>query len=154
MDGVEAPRGYEITTDPARIDVEAVHAFLTRSYWSPGIPLEPVERAIAGSVSFAVLTGDGELAGFARAVTDRATYAYLADVFVTEPHRGKGLGVWLVEAVLAHPELQGFRRWALATADAHELYRRFGFGPPADPDMHMFIDRDPQELWGPAPGTA
>jgi GNAT superfamily N-acetyltransferase len=133
--------GYEITTDRERIDVAAVHAFLTESYWSPGIGRETVERAIAGSMSFSLLAPDGTQAGFARVITDRATYAYLADVFVLEPHRGRGLGVWLVETVLAHPELQGLRRWALATGDAHGLYARFGFGPPERPALHMFRER-------------
>jgi GNAT superfamily N-acetyltransferase len=140
--------GYAITDDPGRIDVDAVHAELTRSYWSPGIPRDVVERAIAGSLPFGVLAPDGATAGFARAITDRATYAYLGDVYVAAEHRGRGLGKWLVATVLAHPQLQGLRRWALATADAHGLYARFGFGPPADPHMHMFIDRDPRELWG------
>ena len=130
---------YEITTDPARIDVEAVHAFLTRSYWSPGIARETVERAIAHSLPFSLLVEEtGEQAGFARVISDRATYAYLADVYVAEPHRGRGLGVWLVQTIVDHPELQGLRRWALATADAHGLYRRFGFDAPRDPSMHMF----------------
>ena len=130
--------GYEITTDAGRIDVDAVHAFLTRSYWSPGVSRRVVERAIANSLAFGLLAPDGAQAGFARAITDRATYAYLADVYVLEEHRGRGLGVWLVETVLAHPDLQGLRRWALATADAHGLYARFGFAPAARPEMHMF----------------
>jgi GNAT superfamily N-acetyltransferase len=134
--------GFEITTDRDRIDTAAVHAFLTRSYWSPGVTLEIVERAIANSLSFGLLTPDGAQAGFARAVTDRATYAYLADVYVLSEHRGRGLGTWLVRTVVEHPELQGLRRWALATADAHGLYARFGFGPPARPEMHMFREAD------------
>ena len=141
--------GYEITTDPRRIDVAAVHAELTLSYWSPGIPLEVVERAIAGSLPFSLLAADGAQAGFARVVTDRATYAYLADVYVAEAHRGRGLGVWLVECLLEHPDLQGLRRFALATRDAHGLYARFGFAAPARPDIHMFRDADPRELWPP-----
>ena len=130
--------GFAITTDPARIDVAAVHAFLTRSYWSPGIARETVERAIAHSLCFSLLAPDGSQAGFARAITDRATYAYLADVYVAEAHRGRGLGTWLVQTIVEHPDLQGLRRWALATADAHGLYARFGFGPPVRPELHMF----------------
>ena len=80
-------------------------------------------------------------------VTDRATYAYLGDVYVEEAHRGRGLGEFLVSCVVAHPELQGLRRWALATADAHGLYARFGFKPPANPDIHLFIEQAPAELW-------
>ncbi len=133
--------GYEISTDPARLDVDYVHAFLTGSYWSPGIPRETVERAIAGSLNFGLYAPDGAPAGFARVVSDNATFAYLADVFVDPDHRGRGLGVWLVETVLAHPDLQGLRRWALATADAHELYARFGFAPPSRPDHQLFIER-------------
>ena len=103
-----------------------------------GVALGVVERAIANSLSFGLLAPDGSQAGFARAITDRATYAYLADVYVLEEHRGRGLGKWLVQTVLEHPDLQGLRRWALATADAHRLYARFGFGPPRRPEMHMF----------------
>lgn len=141
--------GYAITTDPERIDVAAVHAELTRSYWSPGIPLDVVARGIANSLPFGLLAPDGAQAGFARAVTDRASYAYLADVYVAEAHRGRGLGKWLVETVLGHPDLQDLRRWALATADAHALYARYGFAAAERPEIHMFIDRDPAELWPP-----
>lgn len=145
--------GFEITNDPGRIDVAAVHAFLTTSYWSPGVARETVERAIAGSLPFSLLAPDGAQAGFARAISDRATYAYLADVYVLEEHRGRGLGVWLVQTVLEHPELQGLRRWALATGDAHGLYARFGFAPPRRPELHMFMERDGPGTGGPAPGS-
>ncbi len=106
-----------------------------------------LERGIANSLPFGLYAPDGSQAGFARAITDRATYAYLGDVFVGDGHRGRGLGKFLVRCVLAHPELRGLRRWALATADAHGLYRRFGFDAPGQPAMHMFIDRPPEELW-------
>jgi GNAT superfamily N-acetyltransferase len=119
--------GYEISTDDGRLDVGYVHTFLTGSYWSPGVTRGVVERAIAGSLCFGLYAPGGGQAGFARVVTDRATFGYLADVFVGEEHRGRGLGVWLVQTVLGHPDLQGLRRWMLATADAHELYARFGF---------------------------
>lgn len=143
----EREDGYVVTDDPARIDVAAVHAELTLSYWSPGIPREVVERAIAGSLPFSLLAPDGTQAGFARVVTDRATYAYLADVYVDERHRGRGLGTWLVRCVVEHPDLQGLRRFALATKDAHGLYARFGFAPAAQPGIHMFREADPRELW-------
>jgi GNAT superfamily N-acetyltransferase len=122
--------GYEISTDRARLDLDAIHRFLSEdAYWSPGVEREVVERALANSLCFGLHAPDGAQAGFARAVTDRATFAYLGDVFVLPAHRGRGLGVWLVQTVLAHPDLQGLRRIELATADAHELYARFGFEP-------------------------
>ena len=146
--------GYVVTTDRDRIDLEVLHRELASSYWSPGIPRAVVERAVAHSLPFSLLAPGGAQAGFARAVTDAATYAYLADVFVVDGHRRRGLGKWLVECVLGHPDLQGLRRWALATRDAHGLYRRFGFAAPEDPGLHMFRDRAPEELWPPARGTA
>jgi GNAT superfamily N-acetyltransferase len=119
--------GYLISTDPARLDRAAIWGFLRTAYWSPGVELEVVERSIEGSLPFGLYAPDGEQAGFARVVTDRATFAWLADVFVLSPHRGRGLGVWLVETVLSHPDLQDLRLIVLATADAHTLYGRFGF---------------------------
>jgi GNAT superfamily N-acetyltransferase len=120
--------GYEISTDPARLDIPAVHAYLTRSYWSPGIPLATVERAVRHSLCFGLYSrADGAQAGFARVVTDHATFAYLCDVFVLEAHRGRGLSKLLMRAVMAHPALTGARRAMLATRDAHGLYRQFQF---------------------------
>ena len=133
--------GYMISTDKARLDIVAIHAYLTRSYWSPGIPRAVVEKAIAGSLCFGLFSQQGEQVGFARAITDGGTFAYLADVYVLEEHRGKGLGKWIVETILAHPSLQGLRRILLATRDAHELYARFGFKPLATPDSFMSIHR-------------
>jgi GNAT superfamily N-acetyltransferase len=129
---------FLITTDVDRQDIEAIHAYLTRSYWAAGVPLEVVERSVRGSLC---LFDGGRQIGFARAITDRATYAYLADVYVLEAYRGRGLGTWLVETVMAHPDLQGLRRFALATRDAHGLYARFGFAPLAVPERHMEIAR-------------
>jgi N-acetylglutamate synthase-like GNAT family acetyltransferase len=127
----------EITCDRARIDVDAVHSFLTaESYWAKGIPREVVERAIANSLPFAALDG-GTLVAFARVVTDRATFAYLADVFVIPSHRGRGISKRIVAAVLAHTDLQGLRRWHLATRDAHTLYEQHGFRPLGKPERHM-----------------
>jgi GNAT superfamily N-acetyltransferase len=127
---------YEITSDPSRIDVEAAHAFLSKAYWSPGIPLAVVRKAIENSLCVAALSG-GKQVGLARAVTDRATFAYLADVYVLEEHRGRGLSRAMIEALLKHPDLQGLRRVLLATRDAHSLYEKFGFKPLAKPDRIM-----------------
>ncbi len=132
--------GLVVTTDPARFDLRAIHDYLTRSYWAEGVPFEIVERSIRGSLCFGLLDGDAQV-GFARAITDRATFAYLADVYVLESHRGGGLSVWLMECVMAHPELQGLRRWSLVTKDAHGLYRKFGFEIPARPERHMELVR-------------
>ncbi|HEX8299759.1 MAG TPA: GNAT family N-acetyltransferase [Rubricoccaceae bacterium] len=129
--------GYVRSDDRARLDFAAVHAALAASYWSPGIARETVERAAAGSLTFGLYAPKGEQVGYARVVTDRATFAYLADVYVLEAHRGRGLGRWLVEGVLAHPDLEGLRRWMLATRDAHGLYASFGFAPLAAPDRFM-----------------
>jgi GNAT superfamily N-acetyltransferase len=129
---------YELTDDPARLDVDAVHAFLAGAYWSTGIPRETVARALANSLAFS-LYHEGRTVGFARFVTDRATFAYLADVFVVPEHRGRGLATWLVGAALTHPDLQGLRRFLLATRDKHGLYARFGFVPLAHPERFMEI---------------
>ena len=140
---------YVISDDPARLDVEAIHRYLhDESYWAKGIPREVVDRSLRWSLNLGLYAPEGSLAGFARAVTDRATYAYLADVFVLEGHRGRGLGVWLVETTLSHPDLQGLRRIALGTDDAHALYARFGFGPPRRPERYLEIGHDPEELYG------
>jgi N-acetylglutamate synthase-like GNAT family acetyltransferase len=132
--------GYEISTDRARLDRALIHRFLRDdSYWARGIPREVLDRAIDNSLCFGLYAPDGAQAGFARAVTDRAAIAYLADVFVVEAKRGRGLGKWLIETVLAHPDLQGLRRFFLGTVDAHALYARYGFRPLADPGRMMEI---------------
>lgn len=147
------PDIYEITTALERIDIARVHEFLAQSYWSPGIPLQTVERALQNSLCFGVLhTVDG-FAGFARLVTDRATFAYLADLFIMPAHRGRGLSKRLMAEILAHREVQGLRRWMLATRDAHGLYARFGFQPLNDPSRLMTLHRPhiyTQELKAPA----
>lgn len=135
--------GYEVSTDRQRLDLDAVHAFLVTAYWSPGLPRPLMERAIANSMCFGVYAADGSQAGFARVVTDSTHFAYLADVFVLPQHRGRGLGAWLVEAILTHPDLQTVRRWSLGTADAHGLYARFGFGPARRPGRMMWRESDP-----------
>lgn len=129
---------YRITDDPSEIDIEAVHRFLTESYWAHGISREVVGRSMRHSLSFGVLRGDRTV-GFARAVTDRATFAYLADVVIDEAERGHGLGAWLVETILSHPELRGLRRWLLVTRDANDFYRRFGFREVADPSTLLTL---------------
>ena len=132
---------FVVSSDPARVDLDLVHAFLTRSYWAAGIPREVVARSIAGSLCFGLYEEKaGEppaQRGFARVITDGATYGYLGDVFVVESHRGRGLGHWLMECVMAHPGLQGLRRWSLVTRDAHELYRPLGFTALAAPERYM-----------------
>lgn len=120
--------GYEISSDPARLDLRAVHAYLSRSYWSPGIPFETVERAARHSLCFGLYERTtGAQVGFTRVVTDHATFAYLCDVYVLEAHRGRGLAKWMMREVMAHPALTGARRVMLATRDAHGLYRQSGF---------------------------
>jgi len=133
--------GYEISTDPARLDLDVIHGYLREAYWSPGVLRDVVERSIARSLCFGLYAPNGAQAGFARVVTDGATFAWIADVFLLEPHRGRGLGVWLMETVLAHPDLQGLRRIVLATKDAHELYERFGFVPLPTPERWMSVLR-------------
>jgi len=125
-----------VTTNPDRQDVTAIHAFLTRAYWCEGIPREVVARAVSQSLCFGLFDGTAQV-GLARVVTDYTTFAYLCDVYVLESHRGQGLGKWLVECVMAHPQLQGLRRFNLVTRDAHELYTPFGFKPLAAPERHM-----------------
>src|SRR6267154_160218 len=139
---IEVQRGgYVISINKTRLDVSAIHAYLARSYWSPGIPKAIVEKAIAGSLCFGLFSEQGEQVGFARAITDGATFAYLADVYVLEEHRAKGLGKWMVETILAHLSLQGLRRILLATRDAHELYTPFGFKSLATSESFMSIHR-------------
>lgn len=129
---------YEISEGAARLDLDVIHGFLRESYWSPGIPRAVVERAIAGSLCFGVHLGEAQV-GFARVITDRATFAYLADVFVLPEHRGRGLSKRLLAHVASHPDLQGLRRFALVTRDGHGLYARFGFKALAQPDRWMEI---------------
>ncbi|MFG0317204.1 MAG: GNAT family N-acetyltransferase [Planctomycetota bacterium JB042] len=128
--------GYEITTDDARADVDAIHAFLVDAYWSKGIARETVERSLRGSLNFHLLR-DGAQVGLTRVISDRATFAYLADVYVLEEHRRHGLGRRLVATAMAHPDVRGLRRWMLVTADAHGLYAKLGFRPPERPERIM-----------------
>lgn len=128
--------GYDVSTDPASLDLGAVHAFLARSYWSPGIPREVVERAAAGWLCFGLHRGAAQV-GFARMITHGATFAYLWDVYLREEHRGQGRGRWLLDFVMRHPQLQGLRRMTLITRDAHGLYSPLGFAPLARPEGWM-----------------
>lgn len=128
--------GYLLTTDPGAVDVGAICTFLQQSHWAPGIPLEVVRRSVAHSLNFALLHQD-HLAGYARVITDYATFAYLTDVFVLAEHRRRGLATWMMTRVLEHPELQGLRRWCLVTRDAKRLYERVGFERTPTPDRWM-----------------
>jgi ribosomal protein S18 acetylase RimI-like enzyme len=133
---IQREGGLLISDDPSRIDLDVVYGYLSRAYWCAGIPRPLVERAVQSSLVFGVFAHRKQV-GFARVVTDSATFAYLCDVFILEPFQGAGLGKWLVEAVLDHPRLQGLRRFVLATRDAHRLYERYGFRPLANPDRFM-----------------
>jgi GNAT superfamily N-acetyltransferase len=127
---------FTITCDPARLDLDVIHGFLSQSYWAQGIPRETVARSLNGSLCFALLH-NGTQVGFARVISDGATIAYLGDVFVLPEYRGRGLSTWLMDCVTSHPDLQGMRRWILATSDAHGLYARFGFTALKRPDIFM-----------------
>ena len=129
-----------VSTDPARLDASAVHSYLSRAYWCVGIPRDTVERALRHSLCFG-LYDEGRQVGLARVITDHATFAYLCDVYVLESHRGRGLGKWLIECVMAHVSTLGLRRFNLATRDAHSLYARHGFKPLAQPENHMELHK-------------
>ncbi|HEY7358384.1 MAG TPA: GNAT family N-acetyltransferase [Ktedonobacterales bacterium] len=142
-DGAASPEVYEwrrdpylVSTDKRRVDLAVVHGFLTASYWASGVPLEVVQRSIEHSLVFGVYAGEQQ-AGFARVITDYATFAYLADVFILEAYRGQGLSRWLMECIIAHPNLQGLRRWTLFTRDAHGLYEKVGFQRAANHERLM-----------------
>jgi GNAT superfamily N-acetyltransferase len=136
---------FTVTCDPARMDRVMIADFLASSYWAKGIPQATVERSLAHSLCFALLDGDRQI-GFARVISDYATIAYLGDVFVLPEYRGKGLAGWLMECITCHPQLQGLRRWILATRDAHGLYEEFGFKPLAQPEV--FMERHDPNVYG------
>jgi len=129
---------FRISDRQDELDIDLVHAFLREAYWSRDVSRSVLEAAIANSLSFGLYADPGQV-GFGRAVTDRATFAYLSDVFVLPGYRGRGLGKWLVACILEHPELQGLRRWMLATRDAHGLYAPAGFVPLRHPERFMEI---------------
>jgi len=128
--------GYLVSTDKSKIDVETVHHFLSRSYWAENIPLDVVRKSIENSLCFGMYHEE-KLVGFARAISDFATFAYLADVFILPEERGKGLSKWLLAIILEHPQLQALRRFTLATRDAHSLYAQFGFSLFDKPERWM-----------------
>jgi GNAT superfamily N-acetyltransferase len=137
MTFVEHRRGeFLISTDPKHIDLDVVHGFLTNSYWAKGISREVVARSIENSLCFGIYDNEVQV-GFARVVSDYATFAYVADVFVLESHRGRGLSKWLMECTIGHPALQNLRRWVLLTRDAHGLYSQFGFATLKSPERYM-----------------
>lgn len=132
------PAGYEVSTDPARIDLDYVHRYLSReSYWAGAIPRDVVARSVANALSFGLYAPDGAQVGFARVITDRATFAWLADVFIDPAQQGLGLGKALMDVIIAHPDLQDLRRFMLVTADAHSLYERYGFTAVEKPERLM-----------------
>lgn len=135
---VEHRRGeFLISTDAALLDVDVIHKFLTNCYWAKGVPRETVERSIEHALCFGVYDGSGAQVAFARVISDFATVAYVGDVFVLESHRGYGLGKWMMQSIVQHPELQGLRRWILTTRDAHGLYSQVGFTPVKFPERYM-----------------
>ena len=129
---------FSISTDKHRLDIGYIHRFLSQSYWAQDIPIEVVTKSIAGSICFGLYDHSRQV-GFARVITDSATFAYLADVFIDEELRGNGLSKWLVEVIMSHPSVQGLRRFMLATRDAHGLYKKFGFTPLTSPERWMQI---------------
>jgi GNAT superfamily N-acetyltransferase len=132
--------GFSICTDKSKLDVKMIHGFLSKTYWAENIPMETVLHSIEGSLCFGVYAGDQQI-GFARMITDKATFAYLADVFIIEEFRGRGLAKWLVQVIMSYSELQNLRRMMLATRDAHGLYEQFGFTPLKQADRWMQIHR-------------
>src|SRR5689334_20176341 len=138
---------YLVSTDPSLLDITFIHNYLsTESYWAANIPIRTVQRSIDNSLCFGLYC-DGKQAGFARLVTDKATFAYLADVFIIEPFRGKGLSKWLMETIQSHPELQGLRRWMLGTRDAHGLYEQFGWTVLDEDTRKRFMQRHFKDVY-------
>jgi GNAT superfamily N-acetyltransferase len=139
---------YSISTDPSLLDVDTIHHYLSKeSYWAQHIPKEVVEKSIANSLCFGLYHDDKQI-GFARLITDKATFAYLADVFVLEAYRGKGLSKWMMTAIHAHPEVQGLRRWVLGTRDAHGLYEQFGWTVFDEDTRKRFMQKYKKDLYG------
>jgi GNAT superfamily N-acetyltransferase len=131
---------FTVSTDRQRLDLDVIHGYLAECYWAKGIPRDVVARSIENSLCFGVYA-EGKQVGFARVISDFATYAYIGDVFVLEAFRSHGLGKWLMQCIMQHPELQGLRRWSLVTRDAHGLYSQFGFEPLKKPQNYMELHR-------------
>ena len=139
---------FQITTDPAKIDVETLFSFLHyQAYWSIGIPKEYVKNSLKFSLNFSLLSPENKFIGFARVVTDYYSFGWLADVYIDEQFRGKGLGKWLVEIVIKHPDLQRLRNFVLFTKDAHELYKKFGWKKLLNPDIVLARKYSPDEIY-------
>jgi GNAT superfamily N-acetyltransferase len=134
--------GFLISTDQNKLDIPMIYSFLTSSYWAKNIPLDIVEKSVRNALCFGIYDGSLQV-GFARVISDYATYAYICDVFILDDYRGKGLSKWLMQCIMQHSELQGLRRWSLVTRDAHELYRKFGFAQLQKPERYMEILRVP-----------
>lgn len=134
---------YTVSDNKSRLDLNVIHSFLTRTYWAEGIKMDRIERVVEHSFCFGLFKGE-QMIGFGRVLSDTSAIAYMMDFFVLEEHRGKGLGKWLVESVLAYPPLQDVRRWMLATEDAHSLYSRYGFGP-YEPAEELMMKYDPEK---------
>lgn len=133
---------FELTTDKSRMQIDAIYRFLQKSYWANKRSIEIIKKSIEHSLPFAIFDGEKQI-GFARVISDFSTFGWIADVFVDEEYRGQGLAKWLMESILAHPDLQGMRRWVLATKDAHILYSKFGFTALNKPERWMEIDNEP-----------
>lgn len=129
--------GYRVSSSREEMDFDVIHGYISKTYWAEGIPKEVLATALDNSLCFGVFSPEGKQVGFARMITDQATFAYLADVFIDEAHQGKGLSKWLMQEVHDHPSLQGLRRILLATRDAHSLYQQFGYTPLASPSTFM-----------------
>lgn len=143
---------FMISTDPALLNVDVIHGYLSnQSYWAQNIPKEVVQKSITNSLCFG-LYFNGKQVGFARLVTDKATFAYLADVFILKEHQGKGLSKWLMEIIQSHPELQGLRRWMLGTRDAHGLYEQFGWTVLDEDSRKRFMQRHFKDVYQKKPG--
>ncbi len=136
-------QGIKLSSDHKYLDIQLIHSFVSQSYWAKNIPLQTLQKSIDNSLVFGAYNQSGEQVGFARVISDKATFAYLGDVFVVDSYRGKGISKLLMEAVSAHPDLQGLRRFMLATSDAHGLYSKFGFVAVENPDILM-------QIWNPS----
>jgi GNAT superfamily N-acetyltransferase len=135
-DTLAQKENFFVSTDKSKLDIDYIHQFISHSYWASNIPIETLQRSIDGSMCFGLYDDEKQI-GFARVITDKATFGYLADVFVDERYRGKGLGIWMMSVIMSHPDLQGFRNWMLGTRDAHGLYKKFGFTQLDQPERIM-----------------